>query len=597
MQFRKTGLAPSLVTRLFRPWGVRQAAILICLCVVHISRLCWAAKVSVSGATALVGLQVLASPDQLQVSGILQDDARQPVPAVPLQVSLSGHPAELRFYSCTGGVAAERALESDGEPNTALLETDRLGRFCVALDKAAQGAQLAIHFAGAEHWLPSETSLSLAPRANQVVLAFSANELRVALDRPPLIIQVDTRTAQPAAPRSVPVTLWRTDLRAPQQLGEAVPAVIGQPAFFAVTADQLGAPGLGELRARVESDAQSGAYEAVAKLTKTGSVELELQGAVELLQPSGAWQFTVLARANPAGPVQGLVEVRRGGAPVTVVPVTDDGRATLKLDAKMLGAAQQLTASFVASEPWWRSPGALSIALPPAPRSVARSAPWWTVSLLVVAFFVWRAWQRPIRGPRRQPSSKVSKNVPQVIVISDASEQRSWSGLVLDADDDRPVPNARVELRSVSFAESRVIADATTDPAGGFAFPDGVVISTPVTLSVTAAEHRPLEQRLERPARVAVRLRQRRRALISELVNWASLHRLGLRRPGVDPTPGQIAHSAHREGREGASWAQSIEHAAFGDSPVDEQRDGTLRQQRPDPVREDPAREDPTHEN
>jgi hypothetical protein len=56
----------------------------------------------------------------------------------------------------------------------------------------------------------------------------------------------------------------------------------------------------------------------------------------------------------------------------------------------------------------------------------------------------------------------------------------------------------------------------------------------------------------------------------------------------VDPTPGQVAHIAHREGREDAgAWAQSIEHAAFGDSPVDEQRDGILRQQRPDPTAKD----------
>jgi hypothetical protein len=207
---------------------------------------------------------------------------------------------------------------------------------------------------------------------------------------------------------------------------------------------------------------------------------------------------------------------------------------------------------------------------------------------LFVAFFVWRAWQRPVRGQRRPRSAKIPNNTPQVIVTSERTGQRSWSGVVLDADDDRPVANARVELRSVSFAESRVIAQTVTDLTGCFAFPENTVTTHPVTLNVTAVEHRPLEQRLERPARVAVRLKQRRRALISELVNWASLHRLGSRRPGVDPTPGQVAHIAHREGREDAgAWAQSIEHAAFGDSPVDEQRDGILRQQRPDPTAKD----------
>jgi hypothetical protein len=61
-----------------------------------------------------------------------------------------------------------------------------------------------------------------------------------------------------------------------------------------------------------------------------------------------------------------------------------------------------------------------------------------------------------------------------------------------------------------------------------------------------------------------------------------------VRKGGVDPTPGQIAHAALREGQNAAgSWAQSIEHAAFGDSPVDEQRDSSLSRLRPDAARED----------
>jgi hypothetical protein len=59
-------------------------------------------------------------------------------------------------------------------------------------------------------------------------------------------------------------------------------------------------------------------------------------------------------------------------------------------------------------------------------------------------------------------------------------------------------------------------------------------------------------------------------------------------RTEMDPTPGQIAHSAQRDGRDAASsWARSIEEAAFGDSPVDEPPDAALLHRRPDPARGD----------
>ncbi len=261
MQFRKTGSRPSLVTRLFRTQRVRHGAALIVLS--SWSTSASGATVSVSGATGMVGLQVLETRDRLTVSGILQDDARQPVPAVPLQVALSGHSAEMRFFprSPAGpppvhALEAQTLLESDGERNTALLETDRLGRFCVALDKTAQGAQLVFHFAGSEHLLPSESALSLTPKANQVLLSFIAGDLRVALNRTPLVVQVDTRASQPAPPRT------DLDLALAHRF-QHTPATGrgGQHGGWAsrvlpVTPQQLGSPGLGELRARFEGDDQ-----------------------------------------------------------------------------------------------------------------------------------------------------------------------------------------------------------------------------------------------------------------------------------------------------------------------------------------------------
>lgn len=570
---------------LFRPCRVRQLAALIWLCAVTGSVLARAAQVSVSGATALTGLQVLEDAERLVVSGVLADDARQPVARAPVQAAMSGQTAEVRFYPCD---APAGRVPSDGEPNTALLETDPLGHFCVALDRAAQGAELTFHFAGDEHLLPSETAVSLAPKPNQVLLSFASGELRVALNHTPQVIQVNTRAARPAPPRTVAVTLWRTDTRTPEQLGEAIPTVIGQPAFFPVTAAQLGSPGLGELRARVESDEQSGAYEVVAKLTKTGTVKLTMQGPIEVSPPSNTWQFAILAQPNPTAPVAGFVEVQRAGAPVVVTPLRDNGKALLRLEANLLGAAQQVAVSFVPSEPWWLPETPLLVSLPETPHRIARTAPWWAASLLLLTFFVWRAWQRPVPGRARLPKSIPSKNTPQVIVVSGQQPQRTWSGRVLDADDGRAVPNATLKLNTVSFAEHRQLAETTTDSTGWFAFGETAGSPHAVTLSVTAREHRPLEQRLERPAELAVRLKHRRRALISELVNWAFLHKVGSRQVGVDPTPGQIAHSALREGNDTAgAWAQSIERAAFGDSPLDEQRDGTLRQQRPDPARDD----------
>jgi 5-hydroxyisourate hydrolase-like protein (transthyretin family) len=560
-------------------------------CVVTDTGAAWARQVSVSGATALSGMQVLESADQLRVSGILQDDARQPVPSVPLQVALPGHSAEVQFFGCGPDPTkppADSPLESDGEANTALLETDRLGRFCVQLDKVALGSRLTFHFAGTEHLLPSEQTVDLVPKANQVLLNFVASQLRVALDRSPLVIQVDTKTAKPATPRSIALTLWRTDTHSPQQLGEAVTTVTGQAAFFPVNIEQIGDPGLGELRARFEGDELSSAYEVVTKLTKTGTVTLSLQGQVETQQPANFWEFTVLATATPRSAIAGFLEVQRAGQPVVVKPLAENATATVRLESQLLEPGHSVTVSYVPNEPWWRATGPLEVSLPATPRGVAHSAPWWTASLLLVAFFVWRAWQRPVRGRARQSETDTKKNDAQVIVMSDPGPQRVWSGHVLDSDDERPVPNAVLRLSRASFSETQLLAETTTDRSGAFTFVEQEAAGPGVTLSVSAPTHRPLEQRLERPARLVVRLKQRRRALITELVNWAALHQVGSRRAGTDPTPGQIAHSALSEGRDAAgNWAQSIEHAAFGDSLVDEQRDSSLRQRRPDPVRED----------
>ncbi len=190
--------------------------------------------------------------------------------------------------------------------------------------------------------------------------------------------------------------------------------------------------------------------------------------------------------------------MRRGETPLAIAPLVDD-RASFRLDTNARDPEREIAVSFVASDPeaWGGAPAGDATSKPP-PRSAQRAPGGqrrccsWRSS--------WRAWQDPASSnPFAQDLVRPHIFLRLLFYPSKAFEQ-GWSGQVLDADDDHPVAGARLQLSTASFARSQVVAEATSDAAGRFVLSLADPKQGPMTLRVMASQHRPLEQRLERPA-------------------------------------------------------------------------------------------------
>ena len=171
-------------------------------------------------------------------------------------------------------------------------------------------------------------------------------------------------------------------------------------------------------------------------------------------------------------------------------------------------------------------------------------------------------------------------NQPGLEVVKRATRSApGWVGLVVDAHEGTPLPNATVRLRQPSFrgpAQPSALV-TVTDTAGRFSLlTEGRAPAEGSLIEIHAPHHAVLTRPLPPPGELRVALVARRRALLDRLVAWAR-HRGPPWWTRAEPTPAQIAKNARARGATPtALWADAIEKAAFGPDPPDETQEVEL---------------------
>jgi len=165
-------------------------------------------------------------------------------------------------------------------------------------------------------------------------------------------------------------------------------------------------------------------------------------------------------------------------------------------------------------------------------------------------------------------------------VIEVGPVRSGWRGRVLDAHEGAAIAGARVAIIAPSFEGDGLKASALTDDDGRFELPATERVEGS-RLEATARWHATLSKPLPPAGHVVVSLVSRRRAVLGRLVEWANRMGKPWTRPG-DPTPGHVASVARgRHAEDVGDWARSVEHAAFGPEPPDEDEERRIHDQEP----------------
>jgi Carboxypeptidase regulatory-like domain len=155
------------------------------------------------------------------------------------------------------------------------------------------------------------------------------------------------------------------------------------------------------------------------------------------------------------------------------------------------------------------------------------------------------------------------------VVVEADDAAAGWRGIVRDAHDDTPVPDAQVAIVFEDAEGARSVARATTAADGQFELP-AVTASPETRFVVTARWHATLTVALPPHGRLEIDLVTRRRQLVARFVAWAAREGHGMKGRS-EPTPGDVRLAAQRVRRPDiVSWADAVEEAAYGPDPVDE---------------------------
>lgn len=505
----------------------------------------------------------------IELRARLLDDAGQPLSTVTVVVGSRGGSRALRLSSCEP--TAPRARRARGALTEVTTGAD--GRLCLlAADTSASGA-VELTFAGGPLHLPARAEMPLQAARSEVQLAFSAPSLELDLDQPTQRLQLEVSGADPREPfpdielslhegpreRSLTGTDWA---RSEDTLA------------FDLASEQLGSPGPARLVARYRGSALLEPAQSEAVALRVASVRLAAE--ILTLDESGA-QLRVSADTAAGPPTSGRLEVSAGGDSIASSSFVA-GVADVWLPA-LATESGHVTLRYRADDPWWRAGEPLELGLQRAP--LRRPARWpWLVLLAPVGYVCLRSMQRPaLRKPARRRAPP--RRAPE---LSGASRLNpaGWMGTVSDAHEGRAIAGAHVEALLPSLRAGAVGFRAITDASGQFrlpAHPDP--LPEGARLRVTAPLHTEVERPLPPQGRVDIALVSRRRELLRRLVRWARSVGPPWARAS-EPTPAEIADVAVRRGdTRTAEWAERIEAAAFGDAPVDQTLEATLRAQEP----------------
>jgi hypothetical protein len=534
-----------------------------------------AAPLRVRATTRLADAGVVSGPGYEEVRGRLLDDLDQPI---------AGSAVELTLPDRIGATGSACPGSPGPEPSgsTWRLTTDDGGNFCLRFPSLPQGAQATLRFGGTPYFAPLEAEFPTRPARYSVRLTFDSPVIEVVLDRPIVTLWV---TASSSAGGAFGSNLRLTVRHVPPGggVGTDLPAqevTVGARARIDLATAMLGAPGPGALVFSFSGTPAIAPFEARVAIRRVAAVALSLAGPLERPDTTAILQARVGVASGGGAVSGGWVEVLVAGRTATVSPVRS-GVAALDIPLEgSIHSPHEVLARYVPEEPWWLAGDPLTIQVPALSARPLRTLPW-LATVLAIAYWVIRAWQRPVRRARTPTRGPAPRGFADVELLEEGAPASGWVGRVVDAHDGSPVADARVEIVLPRFDGEGIGAAATTDRTGAFALHPRDTDLRAAQVRVTSAHHGTLARRLPRPGRLVISVTSRRRLLLERLVTWAN--RLG--RPwaaGADPTPAEISATASRIGRaDVARWAHGVEEAAYGMPPPDEARERALAEREP----------------
>src|SRR5690606_37348392 len=265
------------------------------------------------------------------------------------------------------------------------------------------------------------------------------------------------------------------------------------------------------------------------------------------------------------------------GEPLASAPFSE-GRSELRLAGDPSG---EVTLQYRSDDPWWVPGEPLTLSLEPTAPAAPRRWPW--LALLVpIGYVCLRSLQRPAQRKTRTPPPPRMR--PPAIRVDPSVPVSGWVGSVVDAHDGQPIAGALIQARLPSFrGDASDPAHATlSDARGWFELP---ALRDPLPEGARLRIWAPLHSEVDRPlpphGRVSIALTTRKRAVLRRRGRWAR----GLGAPwfrGGAPAPGEVASIAARRGDvRTARWAEGVQSAAYGRTPVDEALESALREAEP----------------
>jgi len=535
-------------------------------------------QLRVRAATEFANLGMARGALGTDVSGMLHDDAGQPVENADVAVTLAD-----------GERAAPCRPDGDvrAEGSRAIARTDALGFFCMRLSTTRSLEGAVVSYAGDAYHDRTQASVPRDLGQRRLVLEFEKPRLLASLDEPSLVVHVTTRVVEGTgtgdAVRLVLFHQPSLDAEGETELAATdVPA--GATAKFDVETRALGAPGTGKIVARFGGTGTLAPAMAAVPVERRAIARLSLAATPPPSDPNEGVQLTVGVGSVAGAVTSGWVEALVDGKPAGVAPVSAGAAHVVATFAETRGKPVSVVLRYVPSGAGFVAGDLVVVTAPIRPPSPWRGTPW-LLAAGAVAYWVVRSWKRPERASRARRNERPAKEVGRASVeVVEADPSRSgWRGRVLDAHEGTPIEAARISILVPVFDGEGVAATQTSAADGSFTIAKVKAARNDGSrLVVTAPYHATLSAPVPKDGILSVGLVSRRRALLERLVSWAN------RAGGLwvsrrrEPTPLEIAELARRRQDENAAeWAAQVAEAAYGPSPPDERREGEIVSREP----------------
>lgn len=537
------------------------------------------AKVRVRGSSRIEATTT-ATTSGFVLQGSLREDSGRPVASARVRVRLlspDGSPRLLQKPDACAAFPSPEPGEPYREREEAVALTDASGRFCLRWPFELPSGRLSISYDDQRLLLDSTQQLVPVQRVAPIELDFVPAPTHFSVDVEQGSVTLVSRSRSVESPHELPLALTWTRPGAPTVTLLTRTFRVGETAQLRFPTRLLGAPGPGELRARLGTG--DAATETQARVIASGTVELVAPTEVGLSSGGdGVLKVELKSRVGAVG--SGAVEALVGNRTVGIAAV-DEGRASIVLD---LGSGPQkvpLAVRYLPASPWWIAgdPRVVEVTVPRA--SVWRGV-FWAASLLAVATYIASAWRRPPRltTPRETTPAEALPLEPRVSWTAQANGTRGHTGVVTDAHDGAPIGGAVVLVIGSGAEERRTV----TEPDGTFRLAPFESAPGSRRLRVEGLWHTAHEWPLPPDGHLSVALVTRRRAVLARLLEWTRQRGALWSSGPLEPTPADLARSAESvQEPHVAQWARAVESAAFGPTALDSQEEARIRALEPEP--------------